>query len=126
MAAFRSDGGERLRIERIDLDPEDIHILDFTQDAEIALGPRIEVEVEQDVDVRTRSLAHDRQVFAQAVENIALDIALRRMRASEARRPALDAAVVIAEDVGLERRKTFLADLAGDLARAIRVLDRRF
>ena len=57
MRALAAYKAKRLRIEGIDLDPEHVHIFDCAQDLQIAFGLGVEVEVEQQIDIRSGAVA---------------------------------------------------------------------
>ena len=57
MRALLADGAERLRHKGVDFDPEYIEIRDRPQDLEIAFGLGVEIQIEQDVDIRACTVA---------------------------------------------------------------------
>src|SRR6516165_529263 len=126
MRALPADVAERLRVEAVDLDPEHVEVGDLAQDLQVAFGLGVEIAVEQDVDIRACAVADRFQVHAQVAQDLAVDIDLRLEGRAEAGPPAARLAVVIGEDVGLERGELLLAYLAPHGLDAIEVLDRRF
>src|SRR5205085_6158312 len=78
---------ERLRVARVDLDPEDVERLDGARDLEESFRLEVEVEVQQDVDVRAGALAERRQLLTQGGEDVAIRVQLgERSLARETRR----------------------------------------
>ena len=53
MLAFGTDIAQRLRAEAVEFDPEQVEVGDLAQDLQVAFGLRVEVQVEQDVDIGT-------------------------------------------------------------------------
>jgi hypothetical protein len=65
---------QRLGNETVDLDPEQVQMRNGAQDFEIALGLGIEIQVQQNVDIRTRAFAQGLQVHHKIAHHIALHI----------------------------------------------------
>src|ERR1700730_6665461 len=125
MWALASDVAERFRTETVDLDPEHVEVGDGAKDLEVTFGFGIEIEVEQDIDAWSRAIAEGLEMHAQIAQNPAVDVDLRRERHAEPGTPALGLAVVVSEDVGLQRGEFFLADFVSDRLDAIEIGDRR-
>src|SRR5581483_2135827 len=123
--ALSPDQAQRFRIVGVDLDPEHVEVLDRAQNLQIAFGLGVEIEVEQDIHVRSGAVADRFEMHAQVAQHLALDIDLRLERRAEAGTPAGRLAVVIGEDVGLQRGEFFLAHLAPDRLDTVEALDRR-
>src|SRR5437868_4378728 len=121
MRALSPDKSKRLWIETVDLDPEHVHILDRAQDLQIAFGPGVEVEVEQEVDVGPRAVADRLKMHAEVIHDLAIDIDLWLERRAEAGPPAHRLAVGIDEDIGLQRSKPPVAHLAADRLDAVEI-----
>ena len=94
---------QRLRIARVDLDPEQVVRLHGARHLEEALGFEVEVEVDQDVDVGPRPLAEGRQLITDRGEHVALGVQLRKVVAAGEARRVQARIVVEQEHVGLER-----------------------
>src|SRR6266702_152458 len=124
MRALAADVAERLRVETVDLDPEQVHILDRAQDLQIALGLGVEVEIEQQIDIGPGAVADRLEMHAEIAQHGAVDIDFGLERRAEAGPPALRLAVGIDEDVGLHRGETFFAHLAADSLDAVEIGDR--
>src|SRR4051812_21795821 len=112
MWTLPADVAERFRIKTVDLDPEHVEIGDGAQDLQIALGLGVEVTVEQNVDVGARTIADRFQMHAQVTQDFPVNIDLGREWRAETRAPAGWLAIVVGEDVGLERGELLLAHLA--------------
>src|SRR3954453_16383153 len=125
MRALPADVTERFRIETVDLDPEHVEVRDGAQDLQIALGLGVEVAVKQDVDVGACTVPDRFQMHAQIAQDFAIEVDLGSEGRAEARSPTGRFAVIIGEDVGLERGELLLADLASDCLDAVEVLNRR-
>src|SRR3954471_17605606 len=116
MRALAPDVAERLRIERIDLDPEKIQVRNGAQDPEVALGLGVEIEVEQDVDIRTRAFAQCLEVHDEVVQHFTVDVELGGEGRTE---PGPVAArilpvSVIEEDIRLAGAESFFAHFAAE------------
>src|SRR3954453_12704108 len=125
MRALPADVTERFRIETVDLDPEHVEVGDGAQDLQIALGLGVEVAIKQDVDVGACPVADRLQMHAQVAQDFAIDVDLGGEGRAETRSPTGWLALVVREDVGLERGELLLAHLASDCLDAVEVLDRR-
>ena len=125
MRALPADVAQRLGAVAVDLDPEHVEVGDLAQDLQEAFGLGVEVEVEQDVDVGPRAVADRLQMHAQVAQHGAVDVQLGMERRAEARPPAARLAVLVDEDVGLERAEALLAHLAADRLDAVEIGDGR-
>src|SRR5882757_2574496 len=125
MRTLTPDIAERFRIEAVDLYPEHVEIGNGAQDIEITFGLGVEVEVEQDVDIRPGAIADGLEMRAQVAQYLALDVDLRRKRHAKAGPPARGLARVVSEDVGLQRGKFLFPDIASDRLHAVEIGDRR-
>src|SRR5450432_18 len=125
MRTLPPDIAERFRIETVDLDPEHVEVGNGAQDFEIAFGLGVEIQVEQDVDVRSGAVADRFKMHPQIAQDLAVDIDLGLERRAKSRPPALRLAGIVGEDVGLQRGKFLLANLTPDRFHAIEVVDRR-
>src|SRR5258708_30395860 len=125
MRTLTSDIAQRFGIEAVDLDPEHVEVGDFAQDLEITFGLGVEIEIEQDIDIRSGAVADGFEMHAQITQYLSLDIDLGFERRAEARPPALRLAAIVSEDVGLQRGEFLLANLASDRLDAIEIVDRR-
>src|SRR5215472_15294311 len=123
-ADWRSDIAERLGAVGVDLDPEHVEVRDRAQYFQIAFGLGVEIEIEHEIDVRPSAVVERLEVHAQIPQHLLVDVELGIERPPEARAPALRPAVLVHEDVGLERAKTLLAHLAADRLDAVEVSDR--
>src|SRR5215831_2165580 len=123
--ALAANEAQRLWIEGVDLDPKHIEIGDGAQNLEIAFGLGVEVEIEQQVDVRSRTLADRFQMHAQVAQHVSVDVELRQKRHAKTGPPALGvfAARRVEKDVGLERGELLLPHLAADGLDALQVGD---
>src|SRR5439155_13491342 len=83
-----ADVRERLRVARVDLDPEDVEGLDRAGDLQEPFRLEVEVEVHEDVDVGTDTLAERRELVAERLDDGALGVQLGESRTAtrEARR----------------------------------------
>ena len=93
-----------LATARVDLDPEQIVGLHGARHLQEALGFEVEVEIDQDVDVRAGALAKGGQLIADRAEHVALGIELGEVVAAGEAGRVQARTVVEQEDVGLERR----------------------
>src|SRR6202045_1310860 len=116
---------ERFGIETVDLDPEHVEVGNAAQDFQIAFGLGVEVEIEQDVDIRPSAVADGFQVHAQIAQYLAVDVDFGFERRPETRSPAPRLAFMVSEDVGLQCGKLLLADLVPDRLDAVEIGDRR-
>src|ERR1700730_12719488 len=101
MRTLTPDIAECFGIEAVDLDPEHVEIGNGAQDLKIAFGLGIEVEVEQDVDIRPGAVTDGFELVAQITQPLAVDVDLRRKGRAETGPPAGGLAVIVSEDVGL-------------------------
>src|SRR6266480_5002900 len=118
-------GAERFGIETVDLDPEHVEVGNGAQDLEIAFSLGVEVEVEQDVDIRPGTLTDGFEMAAQVAQHLAVDIDLRRKRHAETGPPASRPARIVSEDIGLQRGELLFPDFASDRLHAVEIGDRR-
>src|SRR5450631_1444030 len=125
MRTLPADIAKRFRIKTVDLDPEHIEVGNCAQDFQITLGLGVEIQVEQDVDIRSGAVADGFKMHAQIAQDLAVDIDLGLERRAKSRPPALRLAGVVGEDVGLQRGKFPLANLASDRLDAIEIVDWR-
>ena len=95
---------ERLGIARVDLDPEQIVGLHGARHLQEALGFEVEVEVDQDVDIRAGALAKGGQLIADRADHVALGIELGKVVAAGEAGCVQARTIVEQKDVGLERR----------------------
>src|SRR6266481_4044758 len=105
------DIAERFGIETVDLDPEHVEVGNGAQDLEITFGLGVEVEIEQDVDVRPGAIADRLEMRVQIAQYLAVHVDLRRERHAKTGPPARRLARVVCEDVGLQRGKFPFPDL---------------
>ena len=70
---------QRLRVARVDLDPEDVEGLDGPRDLEEAFRLEVEIEVHEDVHVRPGALAEGRELIAQGLQHGTLRVQLRNI-----------------------------------------------
>jgi len=70
--ALPSDIAERFGIKTVDLDPKYIEVGDDAQDLEVALGFRVEVKVEQNVDIRPRAVPDRFKMRAKVSQYLAV------------------------------------------------------
>jgi hypothetical protein len=124
MRTLPPDVAERFRTETVDFDPEHVEVGDGAQDLQIAFGLGVEIEVEQDIDIRTCAVADGFEMHAQVVQHLAVDIDLGLERRAEAGPPARGLARVVGEDIGLQRGEFLFADLAPDCLDAVEIGDR--
>src|SRR5260370_11978108 len=89
------------------------------------MGFGVEMEVEQEVYIRAGAIVERLQMHAQIAQHILVDVELGIKRPAEARAPALRLAVLVDEQVGLERSEPLLAHLAPDRLDAVEIGDRR-
>jgi len=101
MRTLTPDIAKCFGIEAVDLDPEHVEIDNGAQDLKIAFGLGVEVEVEQDVDIRPGAVTDGFEMGAQIAQHLAVDVDLRRKGRAETGPPAGGLAVVVSEDVGL-------------------------
>src|SRR5713226_5444524 len=125
MRTLPPDIAEGFGIEAVDLDPEHVEVGNGAQDFQIALGLGVEIQVEQDVDIRSCAVADRFEMHAQIAQDLAVDIDLGFERRAKSRPPALRLAGIVSEDVGFQRGKFLLANLASDRLDAIEIVDRR-
>ena len=125
MRTLAPDIAERFGIETVDLDPEHVEVGNGAQDLEIAFGLGVEVEVEQDVDIRPGALADGFKMCAQVAQYLAVDIDFRRKGRAETRPPASRPARIVSEDIGLQRGELLFPDFASDRLHAVEIGDRR-
>jgi hypothetical protein len=114
MRALPPDMAEGLGAVAVDLDPEHVEIGNRLQDLEIPLGLGVEVQVEQQVDVGSGTIAHCRQMDPQAAQHMLVDIELGQERHAETRPPAARRPALKEEDVGLERGEALLANFGAE------------
>src|SRR5262249_38153386 len=95
----------------VDLDPEHVEVRDRAQYFQIAFGLGVEIEIEHEIDVRPSAVVERLEVHAQIPQHLLVDVELGIERPPEAQAPALRPAVLVNEDVGLERAETLLAHL---------------
>src|SRR5215813_6526967 len=119
MRALPANMRERRGAIAVNLNPEHLLIGDRPQDFQITLGLGIEVKIEQQIDIRAGAVAHRFQVSAQIAQNILVDIQFGHERHTEPRPPTARGAVVINEDVGLQRAETPLAHFGADRLDAV-------
>ena len=117
------DISERLRVSRVDLDPEEIERLHGAGHGDEALRLVVEVEVHEDVHVRPRALPESGELIPDGAHHVAVGVQLGKAlaRAGKARR--IGARVVPQQEhVGLERGVAlghhFLAELDHVVERA--------
>jgi len=60
-----TDEGERARIEAVDLDPHQPVPLECTDEADVALGLEVEIEIEEELDVLAGAITETRKLFGQ-------------------------------------------------------------
>src|ERR1700682_348601 len=125
MRTLPPDIAERFRIKTVDLDPEHVEVGNGAQDFEIALGLGVEIQVEQNVDIWSGAVADGFEMHPQIAQDLAVDIDLGLERRAKSRPPALRLAGIVGEDVGLQRGKFLLANLASDRLDTIEIVDRR-
>src|SRR5713101_1689113 len=125
MRTLTPDIAERFGIEAVDLDPEHVEVGNGAQDLEIAFGLGVEVEVEQDVDLRPGAVADGLQMAAQTAQHLAVDIDLRREGHAETGPPASRLAGIVSEDIGLQRGELPFPNFASDRLHAVEIRDRR-
>ena len=125
MRALPADVAQRLGAVAVDLDPEHVEIGKRAEDLEITLGLGVEIEVEQEIDIRAGAVVERLEMHAQIAQHILVDVELGIERPAEPRPPALRLAVLVGEQVGLERAEPLLAHLAPDRLDAVEIGDRR-
>src|SRR5262249_56683619 len=89
-----------------------------------SLRSGVEIEIEHEIDVRPSAVVERLEVHDQIPQQLLVDVELGIERPPDARAPALRPAVLVNEDVGLERAEPFLAHLAADRLDAVEVGDR--
>src|ERR1700686_3706490 len=89
MRTLPPDIAERFRIEAVDLDPEHVEVGNGAQDFQIAFGLGVEIQVEQDVDIRSGAVADRFKMHPQIAQDLAVDIDLGLERRARSRPPAL-------------------------------------
>src|SRR6202048_458319 len=119
MRTLTPDIAERFGIEAVDLDPEHVEVGNGAQDLQIAFGLGVEIEIGEDDGTLSSAVADVFEMHAQIAQDLAVDINLGLERRAKSRPPALRLAGIVGEDVGLERGKFLLADLASDRLDAI-------
>src|SRR5262249_16343462 len=124
MRALPADQRQRFRIIAVDLDPEHVEVFDRAQDLQVAFGLCVEIEIQQDIDVRPGTVPNRFEVHAQISQYLPLDVDLGLKRRAEAGSPAAGLAVLIGEDVGLQRGELLLAHLPSDGLDAVEAFDR--
>ena len=117
---------ERLGVGRVDLGPEQVEVGDRPQDAQIALGLGVVVEVQEDVHVRSGAVPKSVEVGSELLEHVAVDVLVRCVGIAEARRPPAHALCAVVEHVGLERREAAFADFLAQRPDAAQVGDCRW
>src|SRR5713226_1064354 len=125
MRTLTPDIAKGFGIEAVDFDPEHVEIGNGAQDLEIAFGLGVEIEIEQDIDIRPRAIADGFEIHAQIAQYLAVDIDLGFERRAESGPPAHRLAGIVSEDVGLQRGKFLCPDFASDRLHAIEIVDRR-
>ena len=116
---------QRLGVGRVDLGPEQVEVGDGTQDAPVALGLGVVVEVEEDVHVRSRTVAESVEMVSQLLEYVTVDVLVGRIGVAESGRPPSHALTAVVEDVGLESREAALAYLLAQCPDAAEIGHRR-
>src|ERR1700686_5366830 len=101
MRTLTPDIAECFRIKAVDLDPEHVEVGNGAQDLQVTFGLGVEVEVEQNIDVRPGAVADGFEMGAQIAQYLAVDVDLRRKGRAETGPPAGGLAVIVGEDVGL-------------------------
>src|SRR5215470_13040753 len=82
------DVPERLGAVAVDFDPENVEVGDCSENLEIAFGLCVEIEVEQNVDIRAGAVTQGFEMHDQIAQHLALDIDLGQERHAEAWPPA--------------------------------------
>src|SRR5262249_35162828 len=125
MRTMPADQAQRLRGEAVDLNPKHVERRQLAQNLEVTFGLGVEVEVEQQIDVRAGALADGFQMQAQILEKVTVDVELGIERAGEARAPAFRvlAPRLIQKDIGLERTEAALAHFPADRLDAVEIAD---
>src|SRR3981189_1644127 len=116
---------QRFRTKTVDLDPEHVEVGNGAQDFQIAFGLGVEVEVEQDVDIRSGAVANGLQMHAQIAQYFAVDVDLGLEGYAETGTPTRRLAGVVSEDVRLQRGKLLFVAFASDRLDAIQISDGR-
>src|SRR5262249_33633426 len=112
-----TDERERTRIEAVDLDPHESVPLERADEADIALGLEIEIEVDEELDVLAGALAQARKLLVELLLDPERRIELRAAgRTSKAGHVEFRVRAVKQEDVGLECREAALAHVLAELA----------
>ena len=96
-----SNIGERFRVVGVDLNPEHVQIRNLTEYFHIAFCGAVEIQIEQDIHVRSGAVAKGFQMGSDIAQHLALDIACRLERNPETRPPAANRAVFVDKGVGL-------------------------
>src|SRR5713226_8809272 len=111
MRTLTPDIAECFGIEAVDFDPEHVEVGNGAQDLEITFGLCVEVEVEQDVNVRPGAIADYLEMGAQVAQYLAVHVDLRHEGHAETGPPAPRLTRVVSENVGLQRGKFLGPDL---------------
>src|SRR5215471_17782451 len=123
MRALPADIGKRRRAVAVDLDPEHVEIGNRPQDLQIPLGLRIEVQIEQQIDIRPGAVANGFEMGAQIAQDILVDVEFGNKRDAKSGTPAAWRTSVIDKDVGLQSREASLANLRADCLDAVEAGD---
>src|SRR5262249_46804983 len=118
-----ADIAQSLRVVAVDLDPEHLKIGNRPKNLQIALGLGVEVEIEQQIDIRTGAVADCFKMITQIAQHRFVDIQLGDKGNAKPGPPAARHAVIIGKYVGLQRGKALVADLAADRSYSVEAGD---
>src|SRR5438477_4228151 len=123
MWALPADVPERRGAVAVDLDPEHLDIGDRPQNLQITFSLGVEVQVEQQIDMRAGAVAYGFEVSAQVAQHRLVDVELGHERDPKPGAPAPRRAAVINEDVGFQLDETLLAHLGADRLYSVEARD---
>ena len=99
--------------------------LQRTDKADVALGLKVEIEIEEELDVLAGAITEARKLFVERLLDADRRVELGSTgRATEAGHVEFRAPTVEQKDVGLERREAALSHLLAQLADVIEGADR--
>src|SRR6185437_6248971 len=108
-----------------DLDPHQPVPLERTNEADVALGLEVEIEIEQELDVLVSAITEGRKLFVERTLDAERRIELGpARRAAEAGHVEVRAPTVEHEYVGLQRREAALTHMLAQLADLVERADR--